>query len=90
MQLAKDIDVTQKNAWFVLQRIRNCFGISDNDQSDNEVEIDEAVRIKTDTQVKRSKTHKAEVLKIKRLFWIRLNGKANLLLKLFRIRKARH
>lgn len=29
MQLAKDIDVTQKTAWFKLQRIRNCFGISD-------------------------------------------------------------
>lgn len=41
MQLAKDIDVTQKTAWFMLQRIRNCFGISDNDQLDNEVEIDE-------------------------------------------------
>lgn len=32
MQLAKDIDVTQKTAWFMLQRIRYCFGISDNDQ----------------------------------------------------------
>ena len=32
MQLAKDIDVTQKTAWLMLQRIRNCFGISDNDQ----------------------------------------------------------
>lgn len=41
MQLAKDIDVTQKTAWFMLQRIRNCFGISDNVQLDNEVEIDE-------------------------------------------------
>lgn len=41
MQLAKDIDVTQKTAWFMLQRIRNCFGISDSDQLDNEVEIDE-------------------------------------------------
>lgn len=42
MQLAKDIDVTQKTAWFMLQRIRNCFGIDDNDsQLDNEVEIDE-------------------------------------------------
>lgn len=32
MQLAKDIDVTQKTAWCMLQRIRYCFGISDNDQ----------------------------------------------------------
>jgi len=29
-QLAKDIKVTQKTAWFMLQRIRACFGI-DND-----------------------------------------------------------
>jgi transposase-like protein len=41
LQLSKDIDVTQKTAWFMLQRIRNCFGISDNDQLDNDVEIDE-------------------------------------------------
>jgi transposase-like protein len=40
VQLSKDIDVTQKTAWFMLQRIRNCFGI-DIDQLDNEVEIDE-------------------------------------------------
>jgi transposase-like protein len=40
LQLAKDIDVTQKTAWFMLQRIRNCFGI-DTDQLVGEVEIDE-------------------------------------------------
>lgn len=40
VQLSKDLDVTQKTAWFMLQRIRNCFGI-DVDQLDNEVEIDE-------------------------------------------------
>lgn len=27
LQLSRDIDVTQKTAWFMLQRIRNCFGI---------------------------------------------------------------
>jgi transposase-like protein len=41
LQLGKDIDVTQKTAWFMLQRIRNCFGIDDNDKLDNEVEVDE-------------------------------------------------
>jgi response regulator RpfG family c-di-GMP phosphodiesterase len=41
LQLSKDINVTQKTAWFMLQRIRNCFGISDNDQLDNKVEVDE-------------------------------------------------
>lgn len=40
VQLSKDLNVTQKTAWFMLQRIRNCFGI-DTDQLDNEVEIDE-------------------------------------------------
>ncbi len=41
MQLAKDIDVTQKTAWFMLQRIRNCFGIENNNTLDGEVEADE-------------------------------------------------
>ena len=41
LQLAKDIEVTQKTAWFMLQRIRNCFGIDNPEQLDNEVEIDE-------------------------------------------------
>lgn len=41
LQLGRDIDVTQKTAWFMLQRIRNCFGIDNGTQLDNEVEIDE-------------------------------------------------
>lgn len=41
LQLSRDIDVTQKTAWFMLQRIRNCFGIENNDQLGNTVEIDE-------------------------------------------------
>lgn len=41
LQLAKDIDVTQKSAWFMLQRIRNCFGISNDSDLDGDVEIDE-------------------------------------------------
>lgn len=40
IQLSKDINVTQKTAWFMLQRIRNCFGIDDTTLSD-EVEVDE-------------------------------------------------
>jgi transposase-like protein len=42
LQLSKDLNVTQKTAWFMLQRIRNCFGIDDNTTLDNEVEIDES------------------------------------------------
>jgi len=41
MQLARDIDVTQKTSWFMLHRIRKCFGIENNNDLDNNVEVDE-------------------------------------------------
>lgn len=41
LQLSRDIDVTQKTAWFILQRIRNCFGIKNNDNLNNTLEINE-------------------------------------------------
>ena len=41
LQLGRDIDVTQKTAWFMLQRIRRCFGCEYNSELNNEVEIDE-------------------------------------------------
>lgn len=41
LQLGRDLDITQKSAWFMLQRIRNCFGIENNNDLDNEVEVDE-------------------------------------------------
>lgn len=41
VQLSKDIDITQKSAWFMLGRIRNCFGIENNNDLNNEVEADE-------------------------------------------------
>jgi len=43
LQLGRDIGITQKSAWFMLQRIRNCFGLNENDdeQLQGEVEIDE-------------------------------------------------
>ena len=40
LQLSRDIDVTQKTAWFMLQRIRNCFGIENNNELNNTVELD--------------------------------------------------
>ncbi|MCL2445410.1 MAG: IS1595 family transposase [Oscillospiraceae bacterium] len=40
-QLARDIDVTQKTAWFMLHRIRKCFGIENDNDLDGNVEVDE-------------------------------------------------
>ncbi|WP_264520797.1 IS1595 family transposase [Flavobacterium sp. N1994] len=41
LQLSRDLDITQKSAWFMLQRIRNCFKIDSEIQLRNEVECDE-------------------------------------------------
>ncbi len=41
LQLGRDLDITQKSAWFMLQRIRQCFGIENENKLDNEVEVDE-------------------------------------------------
>ena len=41
LQLSRDLDITQKSAWFMLQRIRKCFGIENDNELDNEVEADE-------------------------------------------------
>jgi len=40
-QLARDLDVTQKTAWFMLQRIRKCFEMDCDECLDNDVEADE-------------------------------------------------
>ena len=40
LQLSKDLNITQKTAWFLLYRIRNCYNINI-EQLSNEVEIDE-------------------------------------------------
>lgn len=41
LQLGRDLNITQKSAWFMLQRIRNCFGIENDEQLNGEVEVDE-------------------------------------------------
>ncbi len=41
VQLSKDIGVTQKTAWFMLHRIRNCFGFDNDNDLTGEVEVDE-------------------------------------------------
>ncbi|WP_324719056.1 hypothetical protein [Salinimicrobium sp. HB62] len=40
LQLGRDLDITQKSAWFMLQRIRNCFSLNDEKQSGNGLELD--------------------------------------------------
>lgn len=41
-QLGRDISVTQKTAWFMLQKVRSCFAQDDSVALEGEVEIDEA------------------------------------------------
>lgn len=41
VQLSKDIGVTQKTAWFMLERIRKCFSSENNNSLDDVVEVDE-------------------------------------------------
>lgn len=41
LQLGRDLNITQKSAWFMLSRIRQCFGLNNDDKLDNEVEADE-------------------------------------------------
>lgn len=40
-QLARDIKVTQKTAWFMLQRIRLCYGCMNRGELKGEIELDE-------------------------------------------------
>ena len=41
MELQRELGVTQKTAWFMLQRIRKCCGFDNQSVLDNEVEMDE-------------------------------------------------
>lgn len=41
IQLGKDLGITQKTAWFMLQRIRNCFGIDGSSELSGTIESDE-------------------------------------------------
>lgn len=41
LQLSKDLNITQKSAWFMLQRIRKCFKIENNNKLSGVVECDE-------------------------------------------------
>jgi len=66
LQLGRDLDITQKSAWFMLGRIRQCFGL-DNDQLEGEIEADETFvggKTKTAMLIKRH----TELLTTKRLY----------------------
>ena len=71
-QLAKDITVTQKTAWFMLHRLRFAFDSSGFHQAlENTVEIDETYvggKDKTNTIAKRLAEHKDVAQRVKRLF----------------------
>lgn len=41
-QLSRDINVTKKTAWFLLMRIRKCFGIENNNELEGILEADES------------------------------------------------
>lgn len=41
LQLGRDLNITQKSAWFMLQRIRACFGIENDSELEGVVEVDE-------------------------------------------------
>lgn len=45
LQLSRDLNVTQKTAWFMLQRIRNCFGLEGNEGNGNLGEGGQAVEV---------------------------------------------
>jgi len=69
LQLSRDLSITQKSAWFMLQRIRESFGGDENEQLDNEVEVDETyVGGKNKNRHEHKKVnHKVVALKIKHL-----------------------
>ena len=60
-QLARDIEVTQKTAWFMLHKIRGLFGITDEIELDGEVEMTKCILVverPTNTKARRLMAHK--------------------------------
>lgn len=43
LELSRNIDVTQKTAWFMLQRIRKCFECENDGQSNNDAETNDTI-----------------------------------------------
>lgn len=68
MELQRELGVTQKTAWFMLQRVRKCCGFDNKSVLDNEIEMDETyvvARIKTDMQTKGLKNVRDEAARVK-------------------------
>jgi transposase-like protein len=56
IQLSKDLDITQKSAWFMLMRIRACFGVENNNELEESLKLMKAFtagRTKTVTPTKK-------------------------------------
>ena len=79
LQLGRDLDITQKSAWFMLQRIRQCFGIENDNQLDNEVEVDETFvgGKETNKHVSKKSTNPMVGKKATVLGMVERNGKVN-------------
>lgn len=74
VQLAKDLGVTQKTAWFMLHRLRHAAKTkSFNGPLKNEVEVDETyigVRKRTNMPVNAPPAHRGATLKPRLLCWV--------------------
>jgi transposase-like protein len=66
IQLSKDIGITQKTAWLMLHRIRNCFRFDSDNNPCSDVEVDEAYicgKTKVEHTAKRDKGHQVRSVK---------------------------
>lgn len=68
MQLSRDLKITQKTAWYILQKIRTCLICKNKGKLDGEVECDETFvggKNKNRHKNKKVKILKEEALKIR-------------------------
>lgn len=93
LQLAGDIKVTQKTAWYVLQRIRICLVCENKGKLHGEVEADETFvggKIRIGIMTRKLKLAKDVHSRIRPRFWEWLKEKERLLGELSRIRPKRN
>lgn len=72
LQLSKDIEVTQKTAWFMLHRIRQAFQQDANEKFYGEVELDETV---VGGKNKNRHSNNFELVKIKQFLFTVVSAK---------------